>query len=199
MSKKINRICVFCGASKGINPIYTEAARDLAKVMLDANIGLVYGGASIGLMGEMADCMVAGGGEVIGVMPSLLMDREIAHPDITELHVVDSMSDRKNLLDELSDAFIMMPGGVGTLDEFFEVLTLAQLGVHNKPRGVLNVANYYDDLLKFLDHSVSEAFWNPMNQERMLIETSSSKLVQALINYNSPLINRWVDVREVTV
>ena len=188
MSKKI---CVFCGANKGRQQIYTDITRELAQIFIDQKITLVYGGAKIGLMGEMADTVLAGGGEVIGVMPRLLVDKEVSHKKITELHIVDTMAERKQVLMDLSDGFILLPGGLGSLDEFFEVLTLAQLGLHNKPSGILNVAGYYDDMLKFLENSIQENFVNHSNYSKIIIENDPVKLTNAIINYNEPMATRW--------
>jgi uncharacterized protein (TIGR00730 family) len=187
----IRNISVFCGASAGTNPVYVALAKQLADALLATNMNLVYGGAKVGLMGELAAHLLAGGGKVIGVMPTFLSEKEIAHTGISELHLVDTMSERKNLIMELSDAFILMPGGIGSLDEFFEVLTLAQLGVLNKPRGILNVANYYDDLVKFLDHAVKEDFWNKPNRSRLFIENDPMLMINKFLHYQEPSINRW--------
>ncbi|MEO8402175.1 MAG: TIGR00730 family Rossman fold protein [Gammaproteobacteria bacterium] len=189
--KKIKTLCVFCGASKGISPIYAEAARQLADVILAADMTLVYGGGNVGLMGELAHHMTTSGGKIIGVMPDFLIKNEIAHTELSEFHIVDSMSARKTLITELSDAFVLLPGGIGSLDEFFEIITLSQVGLHNKPRGILNTAHYYDDLLKFLDHSVKEQFWNSENRDRIIIEENPQELVNGLLNYNAPLFDRW--------
>jgi uncharacterized protein (TIGR00730 family) len=191
MKNTNKKICVFCGASKGLNPLYAEIARQVAHIFLEKKITLVYGGAKVGLMGELADTMMAGGGEVIGVMPKFLFDREVAHTDITKLHVVDTMSERKNLLMAISDGFITLPGGIGSLDEFFEVLTLAQLGQHNKPSGVLNVAHYYDDLLRFMQHSVAENFWNSTNHNRVIVNEDPRQLIESVLHFNAPVVNRW--------
>ena len=188
---KIKTISIYCGASAGHHPIYKEAAQKMAQQLLAHNLALVYGGGSVGLMGELADYMMANGGEVIGVMPRFLVEKEIAHTEISELHVVETMSERKQKLAELSDAFILLPGGIGSLDEFFDMLTGAQLGLHNKPRGILNTAHYYDDLIFFLNDAVLKGFWNQANQSRLMIESEAEKLVPALLNYRGSLVNRW--------
>lgn len=184
---KINRLAVFCGASQGTKPMYAETLKQLATLLAKSNIGLVYGGARVGLMGQIADAMLQAGGEVIGVMPSFLNEKELAHDEITELHVVDSMHERKERMFELSDGFIMAPGGHGTLDEFFEMTTWGQLGVHKKPCGILNTANYFDHLLKFFDHMVSEEFLIPMYNNMLIVETSPEKLVHEFQHYQEPL------------
>ncbi len=179
MSKR--RITVFCGAGSGNRPEYAEAARQFATALVNADIGLVYGGAKIGLMGEMADRMLELGGEVIGVMPTMLIEKEVAHTHLSHMHVVSTMSERKILMTKLADAFVMLPGGPGSLDEFFEIVTLARIGVSYKPYGILNVANYFDTLIHFLDHSVTEGFFPPLYREKMLIDTCPQNLLSQLV------------------
>lgn len=187
----INNICVFCGASKGASSIYEESARELADALLKAGMTLVYGGARLGLMGVLAEQMMNEGGKVIGVIPQFLIDREIAYTQLTELHIVDTMRERKRRLNEISDAFILLPGGIGSLDEFFEIITLSQLGLHNKPRGILNTANYYNDLIQFLDYSVKEEFWNTPNRDRLIIDNNPNRLLQSILNYQAAPVDRW--------
>src|SRR6516164_2274986 len=148
----LKRICVFCGSSVGDRPIYLQAALELGRAIAERRLGLVYGGGHIGLMGVLADAVLSGGGEVIGVIPQALVDRELAHTGVTELRVVETMHQRKALMADLSDGFLALPGGFGTGDELFEILTWAQLGLHAKPIGVLNVGGYFDPLLAWLDH-----------------------------------------------
>jgi uncharacterized protein (TIGR00730 family) len=198
MDNTSKKICVFCGASKGTQSIYSTMARKLASIFLEQNITLVYGGAKVGLMGEMAEAIMEGGGRVTGIIPSFLRDKEIANTQITDLQVVDTMSERKKRLIEISDGFILLPGGIGSLDEFFEVLTLAQLGQHNKPSGILNVGHYYDDLLKFLAHSVNETFWNLTNHNRVIIEEDPQRLMDKVLDYHVSLTNRWSEISEPT-
>lgn len=157
------RICVFCGSSVGAGSKYLTEARSLGRQMAERGWGLVYGGTAIGLMGATADAVLAGGAEAIGVLPQALQDREIAHRGLTKLHLVGSMHERKALMASLSDAFIALPGGYGTLDEFFEVLTWAQLGIHSSLCVLINTDGYYDPLLRFLDHAVKEEFLKPAN------------------------------------
>lgn len=190
---RIKTIGVYCGASKGRSNQYAHDAHDLAHCFIEHDITLVYGGAKVGLMGILADQMIKYGGKVIGVIPEFLKHQEVAHTQLTELHIVNSMHERKNLINKLSDAFILLPGGIGSLDEFFEILTLAQLGQHNKPRGILNTNNYYGNLLKFLDHAVDESFWNTANQDRIFVENNPKILLHLLLNYNAPVLNRWID------
>ena len=152
------RICVFCGSADGADPAYIHTARELGRRIAEAGMGLVYGGATVGLMGVLADAVIAGGAEVIGVMPDVLMDREIANPHVTHFHVVKTMHERKALMYEHADAFIALPGGYGTLDEFIEIVTWAQLKIHQKPCILINTNGYYDGFLTFLDHAMSQGF-----------------------------------------
>jgi uncharacterized protein (TIGR00730 family) len=157
----VKKLCVFCGSASGKSPIYIEAARSLGEMMAKNNIALVYGGATIGVMGALADAVLAHGGAVIGVMPKVLVDYEIAHKKLTELHVVDDMHSRKKMMYDRSNAFLTLPGGMGTLDEMFEILTWSQLKLHNKPCFVYNLNGFYDSLLEYLRHSHSEGFIRP--------------------------------------
>ncbi len=165
------RICVFCGSSSGGDPAYLDAALDLGRRIAAAGMGLVYGGASIGLMGAVADAGLAGGAEVIGVIPSVLKDREIAHSGLAQLHFVETMHERKALMAHYADAFVALPGGFGTLDEFFEILTWAQLKIHAKPCLLVNTQGYYDGLLRFLDHAVEAGFLKQDN--RLLVQVAA--------------------------
>lgn len=176
----MKRICVFCGANAGSRAEYATAARDLALLMAGQKIGLVYGGGNVGLMGIIADAMLDAGSEVIGVIPASLVAKEVAHHGVTELRVVQTMHERKALMSDLSDAFIALPGGFGTLDEFFEILTWSQLGFHRKPCGLLNIAGYYDGLLKMLDHAVAEGFLRPENRKLVIDDSDASRLLQRL-------------------
>jgi len=167
----------------GARPEYADAARTLGRLLAERGIGLVYGGASVGLMGTVADAVLAGGGEVIGVIPRTLVDREIAHRGLTELRVVSSMHERKAVMAELSDAFVALPGGLGTLEELFEVWTWAQLGLHRKPIALLDVANFFDSLAAFLDHAVNERFLNTLNRSVLITETDPSALLDRLYRH----------------
>lgn len=171
------RICVYCGSSAGVHKDYSASARDLARVLVENNCELVYGGASRGTMGVIADAMLDLGGKVHGVIPTLLLEREIAHQGLTELHVVDSMHERKFVMATLADAFIALPGGFGTLEELIEILTWAQLGVHEKPAGVINVRGYFDQLLAYLDHAVAEGFLRPENRRMLLCAADAQSLL----------------------
>lgn len=171
------RICVYCGSSAGVHNDYSVSARDLARVLVENECELVYGGAAHGTMGVIADAMLDLGGKVHGVIPTLLLDREIAHQGLTELHVVDSMHERKFVMASLADGFIALPGGFGTLEELIEILTWAQLRVHDKPCGVINVRGYFDQLLAYLDHAVAEGFLRAENRRLLLCATGAESLL----------------------
>jgi uncharacterized protein (TIGR00730 family) len=179
-SSNLRRICVFCGSSDGANPEYLQQAVNLGRAIAANGMGLVYGGASIGLMGALADAALAGGGEVIGVIPEALAAHEIAHNSLSELHIVGSMHERKARMASLADAFIALPGGYGTLDEFLEILTWAQLGIHSKPCVMVNTAGYYDGLLRFLDHAVSEDFLRSHNRELILLAEDATHALKLI-------------------
>jgi len=189
----MKRLCVFCGSSPGAEPAYAQAARKLGSILAKSGIGLVYGGASVGLMGEIANSAMQARGEVIGVIPRSLVEKEVAHGGLTDLRVVDSMHQRKALMAELSDGFIAMPGGLGTLEEFFEVLTWAQLGMHTKPCGLLNVGGFYDRLLAFLDHAAEQRFIKPVHRASVLIADSPERLLAEFEMYRAPLVEKWID------
>src|SRR3990170_4898104 len=179
----INRICVFCGSNHGARSAYTDAAQQLGKALVSQGVGLVYGGGSIGLMTVVADAVLEEKGEVIGVIPHALSSKEFAHYGLTELHLVSSMHERKAMMAELSDAFIAMPGGFGTLDEFFEIVTWAQLGLHTKPIGLLNVGGYFDLLLKFIDYMLQERFIKAHDYNLIITSNDPDKLLYALKEY----------------
>ena len=189
----MNSICVFCGSSPGNDPAYAEAAQRLGRILAESDTTLVYGGGHVGLMGVVADAALGAGGEVIGVMPRSLVDREIGHTGLTKLHVVRSMHERKALMSELSDGFIALPGGNGTLEEFFEVLTWAQLGEHGKPCGLLNVAGYYDPLLKVFDQMVEKNFLGGAHRELVLVAEDPSSLLQRFEGYEPPKTIKWIE------
>jgi uncharacterized protein (TIGR00730 family) len=174
------RLCVFCGSAPGIRPAYLAAARDLGSALAARGIGLVYGGASVGLMGELADAVLAAGGEAIGVIPGRLLDRELAHGSLTELHVVETMHERKALMARLSDAFAVLPGGAGTLDEFFEALTWRQLGLHSKPIGLFDVDGFFGPLLALADHLVDEGFVRAEFRALLIVESEPAALLERL-------------------
>ena len=188
----MKRICVYCGSSVGNQPVYREAALAMGAVLASRKIGLVYGGGNVGLMGVIADAVLAGGGEVIGIIPQSLADREIAHSGVTDLRIVDSMHTRKALMADLSDAFIAMPGGFGTFEEIFEAVTWTQLGVHRKPCGLLNVGGFYTPLALFIDQAVSEGFIKPVHRESIVVDDSPERLVTALAAVKLPDVPKWI-------
>jgi uncharacterized protein (TIGR00730 family) len=175
------RLCVFCGSSKGTNPVYAEAARRLGGQMAARGLGLVYGGGHIGLMGVLADAVLAGGGEAIGVIPRALVERELAHDRLTALQVVDTMHQRKARMADLADGFAALPGGFGTGDELFEILTWAQLGLHGKPIGLLNTAGFFDPLLAWLDRGVAEGFLRPEHRSLLRVADEEDALLRLLV------------------
>lgn len=187
----MKRICVFCGSNAGSRPEYADAAREFASLMAGRRIGLVYGGGNVGLMGILADAMLAAGGEVIGVIPASLVAREVAHHGVSELRVVQTMHERKALMNELSDGFVALPGGFGTLDEFFEILTWSQLGIHGKPCGLLNVAGYYNDLLLMLDRAVAENFLRPAHRDLVITDTDGGRLLGRLAAFVPVTAGKW--------
>jgi len=191
----MKRICVFCGSNAGARSEYAEAARALATVLAERKLGIVYGGGNIGLMGVLADAALARGGEVIGVIPQKLVDKEVAHHGVTELRIVETMHERKALMNDLSDAFIALPGGFGTLDEFFEVLTWSQLGFHGKPCALLNVAGYYDGMLAMLDHAVTERFLRPAHRELVIADTDPLRLLQRLSAFVPAPKGKWSNAK----
>ena len=192
--KKIKRVCVFCGSSFGTRPAYREAAEELGRLLAQRGIGLVYGGGCVGLMGALADAVMACGGEVIGVIPDSLMRREVGHRGVTRLHVVDTMHERKALMADLADAFIALPGGFGTLEEFLEIVTWSQLGIQQKPCGLLNVAQYWKGLLKVLEHAVDEGFLRPENSQLVLVATTPEGMLERLMEWEPPArVEKWLD------
>jgi len=188
----MKRICVYCGSSIGNQPIHREAAQAMGAVLASRHIGLVYGGGNVGLMGVIADAVLAGGGEVIGVIPQSLADREIAHNGVTDLRVVDSMHARKAMMADLSDAFIAMPGGVGTFEEFFEAVTWTQLGVHRKPCGLLNAGGFYTPLALFIDQAVSDGFIKPVHRASIVVDDDPERLVNSLAAVRLPDVAKWI-------
>jgi hypothetical protein len=188
----INSICIYCGSSSGRLEAYTSAAVALAESLVRRNIRLVYGGASIGIMGRVADQVLKLGGEVVGVIPKALSHKEIVHPHLTELHITESMHERKMQMAELSDGFIALPGGIGTLEELFEIWTWAQLGLHQKPCGLLNVAGYYDSLIQFLDHVLAEQFVRKDDHALLMVESNPDALLDRYINYQPPAVKHWL-------
>jgi uncharacterized protein (TIGR00730 family) len=189
----MRRICVYCGSSKGSRPVYAEAAEDLADVLVRHDLELVYGGAARGIMGIIADRVLELGGTVHGVIPQMLMDKEVAHDGLTELHVVGSMHERKTMMAALSDGFIAMPGGFGTVEEIIEILTWAQLRFHDKPCGILNVDHYFDHLLNYFDHAQAEGFLRIQHRRMLLADGDAAGLVQQFERYTAPHVEKWFD------
>jgi len=189
----LRRLCVYCGSSIGGSPVYREAATALADVLHEEGCGLVYGGASKGLMGVIADRMLDLGGEVIGIIPQSLKDKEIAHTGLSKLHIVDSMHERKSMMALLSDGFIAMPGGTGTLEEIIESMTWAQLQFHEKPCGLLNVDGYYDQLLAFLDHAMAQQFLRPPHRAILQVADDAPRLLEKMRDYQAPIVKKWID------
>lgn len=192
----MKRICVFCGSNFGLDAAYREAAQSLGRTLVRRQIGLVYGGGSVGLMGTIADAVLQTGGEVIGVIPKALATRELLHTGLTDLRVVESMHERKALMSELADGFIAMPGGLGTLEELLEILTWAQLGIHQKPCGVLNVLGYYDPLVAFLDHSVRHGFVRSEHAGIVQVHEDAEELLEQMRTYVPPQVEKWICEQE---
>lgn len=189
----MRRVCVFCGSSFGSRPEYEATARQLGTLLSERNIGLVYGGAHVGLMGAIADAALSAGGEVIGVIPEALVRKEIAHQGLGDLRVVGSMHERKALMAELGDGFIALPGGCGTFEEFFEIVTWAQLGMHSKPTALLNVAGYYDPLLALLDQSIAEKFVKREHRELVLDAADPAQLLDLMAAYVPTYRPKWIE------
>jgi uncharacterized protein (TIGR00730 family) len=190
--ERFARLCVFCGSQSGARAIYADAASALGRSLLRHGIGLVYGGGAVGLMGILADTLLAGEGEVIGVIPRPLGSKEVAHQGLKDLRYVDSMHQRKAQMAELADGFIAMPGGFGTFEEFFEVLTWAQLGIHGKPCGLLNAEGYFDGLIAFIDHAVAEGFVRPKYRPMVLLDSDPEALIQRMQSYEPPARGMWI-------
>lgn len=187
------RVCVFCGASPGVLPVYRTAAHAFGAILAAQQIELVYGGAAIGLMGAVADGALASGGRVIGVIPKALTGREVAHRGLSDLRVVASMHERKALMAELSDGFVALPGGIGTLEELFEVWTWSQLGLHEKPCALLDVHGFYAGLAAFMDHVVDQGFLKPVHRAALIVESEPSTLLERMRNYRPGQVTKWID------
>ena len=185
-------ICVFCGSNFGARESYAEAARDLARAIAGRGLRLVYGGAKVGLMGALADAALEAGGEVVGVIPEALVAREVAHAGLSEIHAVQSMHERKALMADLSDGFVALPGGAGTLEEAFEIWTWAQLGHHRKPVGILNIDGFYDALVTFIDHQAAERFMRQEHRDMLMVEMQSERLLDRFESYTAPLVEKWI-------
>lgn len=193
----MKRLVVFCGSSHGAREIYADAARALAGEMVRRDIGLVFGGGHVGLMGVTADTVLAAGGEVIGIIPKHLVDKELEHKGLTELRVVNSMHERKAMMADLADGFIALPGGFGTYDEFCEALTWAQLGLHSKPCAMLNIAGYYDAMLAMFDHATTEGFIRPHHRAMLIVSTEPAELLNRMSEYHAPVVEKWITRSDV--
>lgn len=191
-SRSFKRLCVFCGSSHGAHPAYIEAAKQVGAELARRGIALVYGGGNVGLMGVLADSVLASAGEVIGVIPEALMTKEVGHRGLPDLRIVKTMHERKALMAELSDGFIALPGGIGTFEEFFEIVTWAQLGLHSKPCALLNVNGFYDPLLRLLDHAIEERFVKPKQRALVLVETDFKVLVDRMAHHHVPHEPKWI-------
>ena len=192
-ARDIRSVCVFCGSNVGARESYRAAARVCGEAVAARGMRLVYGGGNVGLMGVVADAALAAGAEVIGVIPRHLVGRELAHRGLTTLRVVESMHERKALMAELSDAFVALPGGLGTLEEFFEVWTWAQLGLHRKPYGLLNVEEFFAPLIGFLDQLVRDRFMTPEHRATLVVETDPAMLLERLFAQDVPIVPKWID------
>jgi uncharacterized protein (TIGR00730 family) len=191
-ARQIQRLCVFCGSSSGTRPVYAEAAAQLGRDLAKSKIALVFGGGRVGLMGILADSVLAARGQAIGVMPRALVEKEIAHTSLTELHVVESMHQRKSLMADLADAFLLLPGGFGSWEEFCEVLTWLQLGIHRKPCAILNVAGYYNGLLSLADHALAEGFLRPAHHKMVIVADHPQAALSQLTSASIPSEVKWV-------
>ena len=192
----MKRVLVFCGSSPGRLPEYTECAAALGRLLAERGLETVYGGASVGVMGALADASLAAGGKVIGVIPRRLLESEIAHAGLTKLHITETMHERKALMGELSDVVLVLPGGSGTLDELFEFFTWNQLGLHHKPIGLLEVADYWRPLLGFLEHAVNERFLRAEHLETLLVERDAGALLDRLATHEPRVLDKWLDRRQ---
>lgn len=192
----MQRLCVYCGSSSGTNAAYAAAANELGQLLAESEIELIYGGGRVGLMGILADAVLAAGGQVQGVIPQSLADREVAHHGLTQLHIVDTMHQRKALMAELADGFLALPGGIGTFEELFEIWTWAQLGMHSKPLGLLNVAGYFDLLLGFLDHATEQQLLKPVHRHVLSVADNPAKMMRLLQQASPVSTPKWIDASQ---
>ncbi|HEY1952907.1 MAG TPA: TIGR00730 family Rossman fold protein [Gemmatimonadaceae bacterium] len=190
---EIRRLAIFCGSNPGARPEYVEGVRNLAKLLCERGIGVVYGGSSVGLMATLADTMLDELGDIIGVIPKMLVEREVANKALDDLRIVGSMHERKALMAELADGFVALPGGIGTLEEFFEIWTWGQLGMHAKPCGLLNIGGYFDPLLTFLDRAVEEKFVRQVHRDMVIVESDPRKLLDRFASYEPPRVVKWIN------
>jgi uncharacterized protein (TIGR00730 family) len=189
---KLRRVCVFCGSNPGRRPEYLRTAREMGRVLVERGLGLVYGGGNVGLMGAVADTVLAAGGEVVGVIPEALMAREVGHTGLSHLHVVKTMHERKAMMADLCDGFVALPGGFGTFEEFCEVLTWSQLGIHPKPCGLLNVAGFYDTLLALFDHATAEGFVSRNHRALVIEDTDPARLLDRFAAFTPSITSKWI-------
>ena len=189
----IRRLAIFCGSNPGARPEYKAVTRSFGNALCERGIEVVYGGSSVGLMAVLADTMLEAGGGITGVIPRMLVDREVANTALSDLRIVESMHERKSLMAELADGFVALPGGIGTLEEFFEIWTWAQLGMHEKPCGLLNVAGYFDPLLSFLDRAVDEGFVRQVHREMVVVESDPEALIDKFGEYDPPRVVKWLN------
>lgn len=190
--RSFKRLCIFCGSSHGANPAYAEAAKEAGAELARRGIALVYGGGNVGLMGALADAALAAGGHVIGIIPEALMAKEVGHRGLPDLRIVNTMHERKAIMADLSDGFIALPGGIGTFEEFFEILTWAQLGLHSKPCALLNVNGFYDPLLGMVNHAIEEGFIKLKQRDLMIVETDFSALLDRMACHHVPHEPKWI-------
>ena len=191
--RSFRRVAVFCGSSDAVAPVYREQARRFGRLLAERGIGLVYGGGRVGLMGEVADGALQAGGQVYGVIPDKLQAREVGHPGLTELFVVASMHARKQIMSTMADAFVVLPGGFGTLDETFEAVTWTQLGYHRKPVGLLDVAGFFEPLVAFLDHAAKEGFVRPVHRQLVLHDADPERLLRRMAEVELPAFHQWIE------
>jgi uncharacterized protein (TIGR00730 family) len=190
---EIRRLAIFCGSNPGARPEYVTATRSLGELLCERGIGVVYGGSSVGLMAALADTMLENRGDIIGVIPRMLVEREVANDALSDLRIVESMHERKAMMAELADGFMALPGGIGTLEEFFEIWTWGQLGMHDKPCGLLNIAGYFDPLLQFLDRAVDEKFVREVHRRMVVVESDPAELLARFEAYEPPRVVKWIN------
>jgi uncharacterized protein (TIGR00730 family) len=189
----MKKIAVYCGSNRGARDEYVQAATAFGKSLVDQGFGMIYGAGRTGMMGEIADAVIQNGGEVVGVTPKMFLNMDLIHPQLTKLHVVDTMHERKSLMVELAEGFVALPGGMGTFEELLEVLTWAQLGIHNKPCGLLNICGYYDKLIGMFDHAVSQRFISKIDRKRLLVDEDPDRLLKKFDGYKSPGFYKLID------
>ena len=194
---ELKSVCVFCGSKVGVDDRYREQAAMLGRLLADQGIRLVFGGGSVGLMGVLADAVLESGGQVTGVIPSMLATKELLHPDVSDMHRVNDMHSRKALMAELSDAFIALPGGYGTFEELLEIITWAQLGIHEKNIGLLNVAGFFDPLMRLIDHAIQEGFIKPKHRGLIIVEERPDALLERLVEHQMPQVKKWLKPQDV--